>query len=250
MKKRKKKINPESRFSKPHYSDVKSNKNYGPDLEIDKEIVRNVTQERQRKEEDPFLNLIYYDQNMAVGYLARKAPETFGNALRTLMEIKYRFPYEAPRTLLDFGAGTGSLGAAFVDVFPDHDFVVNVEKSDPMRKLGRYMTQDIKENMVWVPDLSSTLQFDHHPHYDLVSVSNVLEEIPTPEQRMEIIESLWEKVSPGGFFIIMEPGSPMGFRFINDTRNLMRKKGRKNANIVAPCPHQNECPLAKKKNIW
>lgn len=64
------------------------------------------------------------------------------------------------------------------------------------------------------------------------------------------MEDLWKKVRPGGFLVIMEPGSPMGFRFIHDTRNLFLAKSREEANIVAPCPHQLTCPLAAKEGSW
>lgn len=67
---------------------------------------------------------------------------------------------------------------------------------------------------------------------------------------MAVLKDLWNKVRPGGFLVVVEPGSPMGFRFINDTRNIFRAMSREEANIVAPCPHQNECPLAKKAKVW
>ena len=65
-----------------------------------------------------------------------------------------------------------------------------------------------------------------------------------------MLQDLWEKVSPGGFFVLMEPGSPMGFRFVNDARNIFIEKSREEANIVAPCPHQMKCPLASKAKTW
>ena len=65
---------------------------------------------------------------------------------------------------------------------------------------------------------------------------------------MLIIESLWEKVIPGGFMVLVEPGSPKGFRFIHDFRQWVLKKNRNEANLFAPCPHHLECPLAKEKS--
>lgn len=135
-------------------------------------------------------SLIQYDENMAIAYLVRKMPETFCNSLRILMEIKYRFPKEETLTLLDFGAGLGtqllnligSFGMAFSDTFPKAQFIVNVEPAASMRRLGKYISQEF-ENMVWVSSLSDTLKFDQHKVYDVVSISNVLEEIPTPERK-------------------------------------------------------------------
>lgn len=54
-------------------------------------------------------SLIQYDENMAIAYLVRKFPETFAIALRVLVELKYRFAEEKLETLLDFGAGLGTI---------------------------------------------------------------------------------------------------------------------------------------------
>jgi ribosomal protein RSM22 (predicted rRNA methylase) len=35
----------------------------------------------------------------------------------------------------------------------------------------------------------------------------------------------------------------MGFRFVDDFRNMILLM--KNVKIIAPCPHHNECPIAK-----
>ena len=147
------------------------------------------TQKEAAKEADPMYSLIEYDENMAIAYLVRKMPETFANSLRVLMEIKYRFPEEKVTNLLDFGAGLGSMGVssigsfgmAFSDTFPSAEFIVNVEPADSMRRLGKYISQEFN-NFVWVPALSDTLRFDQHKIYDVVSISNVLEEMPTPER--------------------------------------------------------------------
>lgn len=148
------------------------------------------TQREATKEVDPMYSLIQYDENIAIAYLVRKMPETFANSLRILMEIKYRFPKEETLTLLDFGAGLGniilnhlgSFGMAFSDTFPKAQFIVNVEPAVSMKRLGKYISQEF-DNMTWVSSLSDTLRFDHHKVYDVVSISNVLEEIPTPESR-------------------------------------------------------------------
>ena len=56
------------------------------------------------------------------------------------------------------------------------------------------------------------------------------------------LEALYAKTSNDGYMILVEPGSPKGFRFINDFRNWAIKK---DAMIIAPCPHNKECPLVK-----
>lgn len=70
---------------------------------------------------------------------------------------------------------------AFSDIFPSTEFIVNVEPAAPMRRLGKYISQEF-DNTTWVSSLSDTLRFDHHKTYDVVTISNVLEEMPTPER--------------------------------------------------------------------
>lgn len=62
--------------------------------------------EEGKKKEDPFPNLIY-SQNIALGYLIKKMPNTFVVACRILTEIKYRLPDFKPKNFLDYGAGMG-----------------------------------------------------------------------------------------------------------------------------------------------
>jgi ribosomal protein RSM22 (predicted rRNA methylase) len=57
---------------------------------------------------------------------------------------------------------------------------------------------------------------------------------------------LWNRLSPNGVFIVVEPGSPKGFRFIHDLRTWVLQKTREEASIVAPCPNHQECPLKTK----
>ena len=61
-----------------------------------------------------------------------------------------------------------------------------------------------------------------------------------------IIEMLWNRLNINGILIVIEPGSPKGFRFIHDLRTWVINKTREEANIVGPCPHHLKCPLSEK----
>ena len=51
--------------------------------------------------------------------------------------------------------------------------------------------------------------------------------------------------------IMVEPGSPKGFRYVHSFREwVITTKTREEANIVAPCPHHEECPLARSTQSW
>jgi ribosomal protein RSM22 (predicted rRNA methylase) len=51
--------------------------------------------------------------------------------------------------------------------------------------------------------------------------------------------------------IMVEPGSPKGFRYIHSFREwIINTKSRDEANIVGPCPHHKECPMARSVTNW
>ena len=61
-----------------------------------------------------------------------------------------------------------------------------------------------------------------------------------------IIEALWQRLKDGGVMVVVEPGSPKGFRFMHSFRDwVINTKSREEANIVAPCPHMLDCPVAR-----
>lgn len=65
--------------------------------------------EKTNKSDNFQLPSIVYTQNLALAYLLKKMPRTFGVGCRVLSEIKYRLPQFKPKNFLDFGAGMGNL---------------------------------------------------------------------------------------------------------------------------------------------
>ena len=76
---------------------------------------------------------------------------------------------------------------------------------------------------------------------DLVITSYVINELPQ-EKRKDIIKKLYNSTKK--LLIIIEPGTPDGFKNINEARELLINEG---ADIVSPCTHNNKCPL---KDDW
>lgn len=76
---------------------------------------------------------------------------------------------------------------------------------------------------------------------DLVISSYVINELPQ-EKRNDVIKKLYN--STNNLLIIIEPGTPDGFKNIRESRKLLLNEG---ADIVVPCTHNYECPL---KDDW
>jgi len=51
--------------------------------------------------------------------------------------------------------------------------------------------------------------------------------------------------------VLIEPGTPTGFRFMHHTRELLISRvGAGNFHFVAPCPHEGMCPVALTGRDW
>jgi ribosomal protein RSM22 (predicted rRNA methylase) len=75
------------------------------------------------------------------------------------------------------------------------------------------------------------------PPRDLVVVAYVLNEL-AGEIRPPVIERLWRATA--GTLVIVEPGTPAGWRRILAARRQLIDSG---AHVIAPCPHAQDCPL-------
>ncbi len=141
-------------------------------------------------------------------------------------------PDFVPRSLLDFGAGPGTALWAARDCWPYLDAATLIEASAAMRKFGAEFAPHAGVAAIdWRSDAPASATGD------LVTVAYVLDELEV-EQRAGLVERLWSLTS--GVLLVVEPGTPAGWRRILDARDLLLQQG---ANIVAPCPHARACPL-------
>lgn len=56
--------------------------------------------------------------------------------------------------------------------------------------------------------------------YDLIILSHVMQEIDDGPEICRILDILWRCLKPDGMFLLIEPGSPKGFRYIHDAREI------------------------------
>lgn len=178
---------------------------------------------------------------------------------RLIHEVQQRVPHlardqEGGLAVLDYGAGLGSGLWAAMHLYGDTvKKVAAVEPNINMRKLGKFVAKDLNEknNILWVDSLAMIPgSGGERGKFDIVILGYVLQEISTVKARLLVIEALWQRVKDGGVIIVVEPGSPKGFRYINAFRDWILTKERSQASIVAPCPHHGECPMAKHPDLW
>lgn len=178
----------------------------------------------------------------AAAYAAFRLPATYGGVYAALRQVRAQFPQWQPQTLLDVGAGPGTVmwSATHPDLWPEtlHKITL-LEREANMITLGRRLAgyaslASIREARWHAVDI--TQRWGTTPH-DLVVTSYVLGELPR-NSRAAFIDQLWEMTKHT--LVIIEPGTPIGFGHIKEARDQLRTMGGK---VVAPCPHDRPCPM-------
>jgi ribosomal protein RSM22 (predicted rRNA methylase) len=173
------------------------------------------------------------DDLAARASLAARLPATYAAIRAALDAVAAARPDFSPRRLLDFGAGPGTALWAARDCWPGLAAATLIEASASMQRFGaEFAPRSGVTAIDWRGDLPES------GSGDLATVAYVLDELDAA-QRQTLVERLWSLT--GDTLLIVEPGTPAGWRRILDARDLLLRRG---AHMVAPCPHIRACPLA------
>lgn len=91
--------------------------------------------------------------------------------------------------------------------------------------------------------------------YDLIVASRSLFEMHNRDMRLRTLDILWKTLAPGGCMVVVEMGNHRGCEFILEAREFLLKgvdasiPGNR-GKVVAPCPHQQTCPLYNKEKKY
>lgn len=171
-------------------------------------------------------------------YAAYRMPATYAAVSAVLGELRHAVPEFAPVRHLDIGGGTGAACWAVVALFDGVREITVVDQVAEALAVGRRLAEGsvstVLRNASWV---SGRLEdATALPTADLVTVSYVLGEL-SPDRQADLVDRV---ASAAGVLVLVEPGTPAGYRRILDARTRLIDAGRV---IVAPCPHQGTCPL-------
>jgi ribosomal protein RSM22 (predicted rRNA methylase) len=181
------------------------------------------------------------DASARAAYLLTRLPATYAADAAVFRELRARV--DAPVTsMLDLGAGPGTSLWAAAEELGVENFTA-VERDAHFLALGRRLAGRSANpglgNTAWLSgDLRSGFQAAAH---DLVVLSYSLGELPDP---VPTIRAAWDLSRIA--LVLIEPGTTAGFGQILRARELLIGLG---AQIAAPCPHHNSCPLAV-RNDW
>jgi ribosomal protein RSM22 (predicted rRNA methylase) len=194
--------------------------------------------ERYRRREPPSV----IEVSDAAAYAAVRSPATFAASASALREVARTHPSCEPREHLDLGAGTGSAAWAAASVWPSITSANLVERSEAMIRVGRDVRSAAAAASVapWDWQRADITTAEPVPH-DLVTVAYALGELDPPD-RLVVARTAWRAARE--LLVVIEPGTPHGFECIRAVRELLVADG---AAIIAPCPHEDSCPMSSGK---
>lgn len=177
------------------------------------------------------------DDIAAKAYLATRLPATYAAVRASLEATSETRPDLAPRTLLDVGAGPGTVLWAVSDLWPSIETATLLEASAAARKAGQVLAGGAMAAEIHWLQGDVTIDFPDMKAADLVTMAYVMDEV-APAALPKLIDRLWRLTA--NTLLIVEPGTPAGWRRIVEARTRLIASG---AHVAAPCPHEQPCPL-------
>ncbi len=171
-----------------------------------------------------------------LAYLAVRMPATFAAIRKTLSSLSSKFQ---PASLLDLGAGTGAAAWAAAEAFDSLRQFTLIEQDSQLIELGRTLAQESEHEAFRSADWkrANLRGANEFPSHDVVICSYSLGEIDTASVG-KIVQAAWQ--AAGQVLVVVEPGTMKGFATVRAVRDRLIEAG---AFLVAPCPHQNVCPM-------
>jgi ribosomal protein RSM22 (predicted rRNA methylase) len=170
------------------------------------------------------------DRMDALAYLVTRFPATHAAAHAALRRTAEACPQFSPSSLLDVGAGPGTVALAARELWPSLAAVTLLEPHAVFRGVAEELCPDAK---IVAGALGGIL-----PAADLVTAGYVLAELALTKIPQAALE-LWRAAN--GMLVLIEPGTPDGFARIRAARQSLIEEG---AHIAAPCTHDRECPMS------
>ncbi|MFD7920593.1 small ribosomal subunit Rsm22 family protein [Streptomyces sp. NPDC059740] len=174
------------------------------------------------------------DRADAVAYAAYRMPATFEAVHAALAAVARRAPDWTPTGHIDVGGGTGAATWAAADVWPEVRTTV-LDWAEPALELGRELAAGTLPDVRWHRQaVGAGLALPAGT--DLVTVSYVLGELRESDRHTLVDEAARAATT----VVVVEPGTPEGFRRIRAARDRLLAAG---LHVLAPCPHSAACPM-------
>jgi ribosomal protein RSM22 (predicted rRNA methylase) len=174
----------------------------------------------------------------ALAYALARMPATYAAVTAGLNALRAIRPDFAPQYLLDVGAGPGTAAWAAAEAFSSLKGFALLDANSALRELALDLAHSgtrLREIDYRHGEAGTALA--NADAADLVIASYLIGEISEAEQRA-LAELMWSKTRDT--LLVVEPGTPAGYARIIGLRAQLIATG---ARVVAPCPHDERCPL-------
>lgn len=179
------------------------------------------------------------NESEAVSYATSRMPATYAAVYSVFKQILANYN-EKMTSLLDVGAGTGA-GTWAVNEIENMSQITCLEIEKSMSNIGKKLMKNTAlDNVQWKS--YDILQDEIVEKADIVLTSYMINELPEQEREKAVLK-LWQATDK--LMVVIEPGTPEGFKNILNIRNLIKEQG---GYIVAPCCCNDGCPI--KENDW
>uniref|UniRef100_UPI00398EE635 ribosome assembly protein METTL17, mitochondrial isoform X2 n=1 Tax=Pristiophorus japonicus TaxID=55135 RepID=UPI00398EE635 len=183
---------------------------------------------------------VSYNTQLSHVYVAARLDGGYAAVTRVLYEIKKRVPEFEPRTLLDFGSGTGTVTwasrGAWGKTLSEY---LCVDSSPAMHQSAEFLMRGgsaADTEQVTGVYFRHFLPVSPKVKFDLVVSAYSLSELPDLSERRRVIETLWRKTE--GFLVLIENGTKEGHRMVMEARDIVLKaEGEESCgHVFAPNP--------------
>lgn len=205
-----------------------------------------------------------YDDYASTLYMTMRLAPNYAGIKTVMEEIKAQLPEYRPQSVLDFGSGMGTTSWAVHSTWPNcAKEILNVDISKNQQELNEYLQRGGRDRGESLPGVfhRQYLPTSNRSKYDMIVAAYSLLDLPNEQNRVNVIENLWNKTTD--LLVLIERGNIGGFKTISEARHLVLELcGHKitkrfdisaelkpqlrltepGCHIVAPCSHEYICP--------
>jgi ribosomal protein RSM22 (predicted rRNA methylase) len=178
------------------------------------------------------------DRHDALAYALARMPATFAAVQASLTALRQARPEFQPTSMIDAGAGPGTAAWAATSAFPPLSEIVLLDANAALMDLAKTLMAEnarLVDAGFRIGQISRLLA--NAPGADLVVASYLIGEL-SERERTELATVMWERTRDT--LLVVEPGTPAGYARVIALRTQLIAEG---AHVLAPCPHDQACPL-------
>ncbi|EKS29020.1 small ribosomal subunit Rsm22 family protein [Afipia felis] len=173
----------------------------------------------------------------ALAYALARMPATYSAIAASLHALREQRPDFVPATLLDVGAGPATASWAAAQTFESLTSFAAIDANTALRALACDTVEDSRLASMRYVENDVLAGLAAMESADLVIASYVINELGDVD-RDALADLMWQRARDT--LLVIEPGTPAGYARILTLRTRLIAQG---AHVIAPCPHDNACPL-------